>query len=154
VSTAEARDLRLRVRRLVVDAAVLEHAGLGGAAFSRHLQDALRDRALGATSATGAVPARVAQAVGPVADASGRSCKAAPGRGRDESHRRRAATRRRHGRRRPAAAAAAPLCRLRRQAKPGHDECEGCKATRVQRRLAVGASDDRYEHEADAAARA
>ena len=69
MSTADAGDLRLRVRRLVVDAAVLEHAGLGGAAFSRHLQDALRDRALGATSATGAVPARVAQAVGPVADA-------------------------------------------------------------------------------------
>jgi len=69
VSTAEARELRLRVRRLVVDAAVLEHAGLGGAAFSRHLQDALRDRALGAASASAAAPPRVAQAVGPVADA-------------------------------------------------------------------------------------
>jgi len=68
VSTAEARDLRLRVRRLVVDAAVLEHAGLGSAAFSQHLQDALRDRALGAAS-TAAAPPRVAQAVGPVADA-------------------------------------------------------------------------------------
>lgn len=69
MSRAEARDLRLRVRRLVVDAAVLEHAGLGGAAFSRHLQDALRDRAVGDASAPGGAPARVAQAVGPVADA-------------------------------------------------------------------------------------
>lgn len=66
MSTPENRDLHLRVRRLVVDAAVLQQAGLGAAAFSQHLQEALRRRAVGDTAAAGTTaPA----AIEPVADA-------------------------------------------------------------------------------------